>query len=119
VSEPTLMVRVERSGAGRPRVLAPAVGRWSAPPRPGSVVGPGSIVGRLRCLNRGFVLVMPDGCAGTVDRATDTRVRPVAFGEVLFHLRPFAEETDAGAGQASTAKASGDLPEGAHAVCAR
>ena len=53
---PTLVVRVDDSAHGEPRVLAPAVGTWTDPPPGGSAVGPGSPVGYLRRLNRRFVL---------------------------------------------------------------
>ena len=115
MSEPTLIVRVERSGRGRPRVLAPAVGWWSDPPQPGTLVGPGSNVGRLRCLNRRFVLILPDGPAGAVERTADTRLVAVGFAEVLFRLRPLADAGSGPGAAAPTAVAEtsrGDLPEG-------
>jgi biotin carboxyl carrier protein len=119
MNEPTLIVSVEGSETARPCVLAPAVGWWSSPPHDGAVVGPGSSVGRLRCLNREYVLRMPEGEAGTVDLETAGHVRAVAFREVLFRLRPLGEER-AGVPGPAAAKGGGgrDLPRGAHAVCA-
>ena len=118
MTEPALAVRVDRSGGDRPRALAPAVGWWMEPPRPGTVVGPGSQVGRLRCLNRRFRLVVPEGIAGTVERGAGTRVTEVGFGDVLFHLRPLIEEGEADSQGAPPGRESpaSDLPEGTSAV---
>ena len=116
MAERWLAVGVERKGRGRPRVLAPAVGWWSDPPHAGAWVGPGSRVGRLRCLNRRVDLVMPDGIAGTVVPHGNARVEPVGYGQLLFRLDP--EPT--GSGGASAAKSSQGstetgLPRGARA----
>ena len=99
----TLAVGVERKGRGRPRVLAPAVGWWSDPPLAGAWVGPGSRVGRLRCLNGRVELVMPDGVAGTVLPHENARIEPVGYGQLLFRLDP---EPGADAGGASPSKSS-------------
>jgi biotin carboxyl carrier protein len=74
----------------------------------------------LRCLNRRFRLVMPDGVAGTVERAASSRVTEVGFGDLLFHLRPLIEEVEADPQDAPSGarRSEGDLPEGACAVCA-
>jgi biotin carboxyl carrier protein len=120
VTEPDLAVRVDRSGEDPPRALAPAVGWWIEPPPPGTVVGPGSSVGHLRCLNRLFRLIVPKGIAGTVERAAGSRVTEVGFGDVLFHLRPLIEAVDADPHGAPAGPRSpgNDLPEGTSAVCA-
>lgn len=120
MTESVLAVRVDRIGGDRPRALAPAVGWWEEPPRPGTVVGPGSPVGRLRCLNRRFRLIMPEGIAGTVERAASTRVTAIAFGDLLFRLRPLIEQGEAVAHGAAAGGEEGasDLPEGTSAVCA-
>jgi biotin carboxyl carrier protein len=116
---PPLPVRVDRpEGAERP-VRAPAVGRWWDPPRPGTVVGPGSAVGRLHCLNRRWLLVMPDGAAGVVDRADAQAVTAVGFGDVLFRLRAMGDVPSGPGGAVAlpgTGDAGQDLPPGTHAV---
>ncbi len=100
-------------------MLAPAVGWWSDPPQAGAWVGPGSRVGRLRCLNRRVDLVMPDGIAGTVMPHENARIEPVAYGQLLFRLDP----EHAGPGGASSSKSSqpsivAGLPRGTRAVTA-
>ena len=68
-------------------VCAPKVGIWSAPPRNGSVVAAGSVVGRLTQLRHRFELVIPDGVAGRVEiqnRLDD--LAPVAYGAPLFRI---------------------------------
>jgi biotin carboxyl carrier protein len=115
----TLEVRVERKGRGRPRVLAPAVGWWSDPPRDGDWVGPGSRVGRLRCLNRTFDLVLPEGLAGTVVPETDARREPVGYEQLLFRLDPAPTSRGGAASSKSSAgSAESGLPPGAHAMTA-
>ena len=42
-----LRVRVETGEGARRRVLAPAVGLWSAHPGPGALLGPGAAVGAI------------------------------------------------------------------------
>jgi acetyl-CoA carboxylase biotin carboxyl carrier protein len=71
-------------------------------------------------LNRRFRLVMPEGIAGTVERPASTRMTALAFGDVLFRLRPLVEQTDAAAqGSASGGEeGTSDLPEGTSAVYA-
>ncbi len=119
MTDRSLAVRVEQKGRGRPRVLAPAVGWWSDSPQAGAWVGPGSRVGRLRCLNRRVELVMPDGVAGTVMPHTHARIEPVGYGQLLFRLD--SERT--GPGAAASSKSSrgsveSGLPRGARAVTA-
>ncbi len=119
MADRSLVVRVERKGRGRPRVLAPAVGWWSDPPPAGAWVGPGSRVGRLRCLNRRVELVMPDGFAGTVVPHGNARIEPVGYGQLLFRLDP--ERTGRGGASAARsprASAEAGLPRGARAVTA-
>ena len=119
MAERSLAVGVERKGRGRLRLLAPAVGWWSDPPHAGAWVGPGSRVGRLRCLNRRVDLVLPDGIAGTVLPHGNAGIEPVGYGQLLFRLDP--ERT--GPGGASSSKSSlgsaeAGLPRGARAVMA-
>ena len=119
MTDRSLAVRVEQKGRGRPRVLAPAVGWWSDSPQAGAWVGPGSCVGRLRCLNRRFELVMPDGVAGTVLPPTNARIEPVGYGQLLFCLDP--ERTgpvSAASSKSSRGSVETGLPRGARAVTA-
>ncbi len=98
-----LLVRVEKDSDGTLRVLSPGVGFWSAHPRSGAHVGPGSRIGSLEHLNRRFSLLLPEGAAGVV-RGPLPRDRAVAveFAEPLFVLAPIATgsgatvENDAG-----------------------
>jgi acetyl-CoA carboxylase biotin carboxyl carrier protein len=72
-------------------------------------------------LNHRYLLVMPDGFSGTVEREPDAGVRGVGFGEILFHLHPLADERpDSGAAARSSGAlpGAGDLPGGGLAVCA-
>jgi acetyl-CoA carboxylase biotin carboxyl carrier protein len=116
MSEVTLIVGLERSAAGRARVTAPALGRWSDAPARGTLVGGGSCLGRLRCLNRSHRLMLPEGVAGVVDDAPQARVRAVSFGEILFHLRPLEDEATQTGGAANVTGDTTDVPQGAHAV---
>ena len=59
-----LVAHLDRSGGGRVRLLAPAVGRWLGRPSESTVVGPGTQLGRLVTLNRSRQLVMPGGVRG-------------------------------------------------------
>lgn len=86
MSDRSLAVQVEQKGRGKIRVLAPAVGRWSRAPAAGDWVGPGSRLGLLRCLNRKFVLTMPEGVAGTVVLEPSGTPESVEYGQVLFRL---------------------------------
>jgi acetyl-CoA carboxylase biotin carboxyl carrier protein len=89
MNEPILPVRVAPDPSGRLRVLAPGVGWWSRHPHPGALLGPGSALGIFSCLNRTFVLVLPDGAAG---RATASlprdRAVAVEYAQVLFEMSP-------------------------------
>jgi biotin carboxyl carrier protein len=72
-------------------VRAPLVGLWSAPPRNGAVVEPGSAVGTVTQLGRRFVLVIPEGVSGRVamtGRPQDAV--PLEYGQTLFRVTPFA-----------------------------
>lgn len=120
MTDPPIAVRVERSEADGIRVLAPAVGRWGEPPADGSAVGPGSVVGRLRVLNRRYLLVMPEGVTGTVERGGRGREVGVAYGELLFRVREVeagVAHSPRGGGGRERTSATG-LPPGAHAVTA-
>ena len=112
-----LQVAVVADEDGRLRVVAPAVGWWSSAPAPGTTVGPGAEVGRLRVLNRRFVLRMPDGAEGTVSATPVEKIVPVQYGETLFRLeRPLAGRSAPTPSQAEAAASDGELPAGSRAV---
>ena len=70
---------------------APLVGLWSAPPRNGAVVEPGSAVGTVAQLSRRFVLVIPEGVSGRVAIAGRPHdAVPLEYGQALFRVTPFA-----------------------------
>lgn len=120
MNEPILSVEVEPCEGGW-RIRAPLVGRWSAHPHPGALVGAGSVVGLLDRLDRRFLLVLPDGTAGRVRGAMPRdRVVAVEYGQVLFELSPLREDDAAGLeaeGRATGAVVPGLAP-GLHAVVA-
>ena len=89
MNDPVLLVRVTQEEDGRARVLAPAVGWWTSLPEPGTLLGPGSGVGRLEQLNQRFRLVMPDGAAGRIhDGLPGRHAVAVEYGQTLFRLAP-------------------------------
>ena len=120
MNEPILAVEVETFEGGR-RVRSPLIGRWSAHPHPGALVGAGSVVGFLQRLDRRYRLVLPEGIAGRVRGAIPRdRVIPVEYGEVLFELAPLREDDVQGLeeeGLATGAVVAG-VPAGHHAVVA-
>lgn len=120
MNEPILAVEVVPIDGGW-RIRAPLVGRWSAHPHPGALVGAGSVVGILERLERRYRLVLPDGAAGRVRGAMPKdRVVAVEYGQVLFHLAPLRDDDAAGLeeeGRATGAVVAG-LPAGHHAVVA-
>ncbi len=85
-----LVAHLDRSGGGRVRLLAPAVGRWLGRPSESTVVGPGTQLGRLVTLNRSRQLVMPGGVRGVVEDVTELGEAAVGFHDVLFRLRELA-----------------------------
>jgi len=115
---PLLFVQVQESDDGVPEVVAPTVGFWSDPPHEGAIVGPNSSVGSLRCLNKVYRLVLPEGVAGRVMDTGHDRVNPVGYGDTLFRLLPILGDQDHGeVGQApGSARRSSDVPEGGEAV---
>ena len=119
MADRSLVVHVKCKGRGRPRVLAPAVGWWSDPPQAGAWVGPGSRVGRLRCLNRRVDLVLPDGVAGTVVPHEHAGIEPVEYGQLLFRLELERPGSDgASSSTSSQASTKAGLARGARAVTA-
>ncbi len=70
---------------------APTVGVWSAQPKDGAYVQPGSRVGTLTQLRRRFVLVVPDGVTGRVTiEGRPQGIAPVEYGETLLRVTPLA-----------------------------
>jgi biotin carboxyl carrier protein len=118
VNEPTLLARIEPDPDGGVRVLAPSVGYWSDPPRPGSLLVPGNSIGTLQRLRVRFRLVLPDGATGRVDGSVTRHGRvALEYGEILFRLQPVTA-TAAGVGERAGAGAmpGADLPVGGIAV---
>jgi len=117
MSEPSLLVRVDRQDNAGPRLLSPGVGWWSGGPCVGAIVGPGSQVGRLRSLNRRFVLIVPDGVSGRVV-VDGARSLAVGFDQVLFRLEELSQDEGVGGKQSPVGRADGssDLPAGMCAV---
>lgn len=92
MSARSLQARVESDGEGSIMVLAPAVGWWSDLPLPGSLLGPGSVIGWLAQLNRRARLVLPEGVeAGIVSDLPRKRALAVEYGQRLFRLAPAGE----------------------------
>ena len=107
-----LRALVGKGEDGATVLRAPKVGLWSAQPRHGVLVEPGSPIGTLAQLHRRFTLVVPDGVSGRVvlsGRSQDAL--PVAYGDTLFALRDAGEIAAAGGGPATgtTASVAGSL----------
>jgi biotin carboxyl carrier protein len=122
MNEPILLVNVRPENEESLEILCPGVGWWSGHPHQGALLGPGSPVGTLECLNRRYRLVMPDGSGGRVSGAVPADLRvPVEFGQVIFRLAPVhaGEQLVMEADAASLGHPSGEnLPEGSRAVVA-
>ena len=76
-------------------------------------------MGLLGCLNRRFVLTLPDNVGGTVEAAGRPRSVPVEYGQTLFHLvRPGDETGGAGRTRTTAQEGSGDrkLSPGSRAI---
>ncbi len=118
MDDPTLKVRIEKGPRGLLRVLSPGVGLWIDPPPEGAVLGPGTRVGTLGCLNRRIALVLPEGTEGRIkDPVPQDRETPVEYGQPLFTLLPLRRGVDRAAGGQGAA-GKGRLPRGTHAVTA-
>ncbi|HEX5044268.1 MAG TPA: biotin/lipoyl-containing protein [Candidatus Polarisedimenticolaceae bacterium] len=101
------------------RVLAPAVGLWSAHPTAGALLSPGARVGTLTQGNRRRPLLLPAGISGRiVSPLPRDRVLPVDYGTLLFELAPLTAEElhPAEAADRTRHPAGMELPEGARAV---
>jgi biotin carboxyl carrier protein len=86
----TLAVHAEPLEGGGWRLVAPRVGFWLEPPAAGTLVGPGSGLGRLRTLNRVRGLVVPEGVAGSLEGPPRDRRVAVEHGTELARVRPLA-----------------------------
>ena len=116
MSQATLLVQLEPGAEGEQIVLAPAVGVCSELPAAGTLVGPGSVVGRLRVLNHAFRLVLPAGGTGRVVDETRARRRAVGYGDALFRLHEVL--ADSAAASISPRREASDVPPGCRAVTA-
>lgn len=82
---------VATDAAGGTSLRAPKVGYWSVAIRDGSLLEPGSTVGRLTQLRRRFALVVPQGVEGRVVIAGPlVAEREVEYGEVLLRVVAFS-----------------------------
>jgi len=105
---------------GTIELRSPGVGLWRDAPPNGTLLGPGSAVGRLERLNRRSVLRVPAGQAGRVVRGErDERVLPVGYGELLLSLAALEAAGDASAPSAGPGgSAESALGPGLYAVTA-
>ncbi len=120
MSAELIQARVEVSGDGTARVLAPQVGWWSQLPPAGALLGPGSVIGLLSRLNRRFLMVLPEEAAGGIAGGLpNKRVLAVEYGQMLFSMTPVGEaslEVRRPAGRAAGAAAGEKVSEGTRAV---
>ena len=118
MSETSLLVRVDRPHAAGARLLSPGVGWWSGGPGNGAIVGPGTEVGRLRTLNRRFVLILPHGVTGRVMRIDGARSLAVGFDQFLFRVEELSPDAGIGVQHPCSERADGsiELPVGSFAV---
>jgi acetyl-CoA carboxylase biotin carboxyl carrier protein len=91
--KPTLRAELVRLDDGRFELRAPAVGLWREIPAHGSLIRPGTPIGRLEILGRLVPLSAPEGAHGLVTAVGGEPTlarRPLAFGERLLVLDPSA-----------------------------
>jgi acetyl-CoA carboxylase biotin carboxyl carrier protein len=92
-------VRVVRRDDGKVELRSPAVGLWREAPARGSLVFPGSAVGRLEVLGELHPLSAPPGAHGLVlERGADAEGRarrPVGYDDLLLVLDPEVGQADA------------------------
>jgi biotin carboxyl carrier protein len=69
-------------------ILSPAVGYYSARPKPGTFLTGGSFIGRIRVLNTFYDLHLPGDVFGRVVVEEKDLLLPVEYGEELFRLIP-------------------------------
>lgn len=102
MADATIRVQVDRQSGGAIRVLSPGVGFWLDPPRPGTLLEPGSRIGLFGYLNSRMELRLPDGAAGRMSGPLPVdRSVPVEFGQTLCTLLPIEHDVEnAGANDA-------------------
>jgi acetyl-CoA carboxylase biotin carboxyl carrier protein len=116
--EDRVVVAVSGAAEGPWEVLSPGVGWWSAAPRSGELLGPGSRVGVLTQLHRRTVLCLPDSHVGRVEGTPRARKVAVAYGQQLFRLAPIEASGALAAAGAGAERGADDVPEGCWAVVA-
>jgi hypothetical protein len=118
MSERSLLVRVDRQRKGELRLSSPAVGWWRGGPCAGAIVGPGSEVGRLLCLNQRIVLILPDGVTGRVVPVDGSRSLAVGFDQLLFRVEELSPDKSVGGRRPSSEMPNGSsgLPVGSCVV---
>ena len=116
--EERVLVGVSGTAEGPWEVTSPGVGWWTAAPRSGELVGPGSTVGVLTQLHRRTVLCLPDSHVGRVEGAPRARKVAVAYGQQLFRLAPIEAGGALVAAGAGVDLGADDVPEGCLAVVA-
>jgi acetyl-CoA carboxylase biotin carboxyl carrier protein len=121
MAETELLARVDTREGDDTVVLSPAVGWWSAMPRIGAIVGPGSQIGVLCHLRKRFRLMLPDGVSGRViDGIPQQKILGVAYGQTLFRIVPLSlgESPEDPAKTLGGAAASTGIADGCWAVSA-
>jgi len=105
-ARPLVTARLVRLEGGGLALHAPAVGLWRDRPPMGSLVRPGSLLGRITLLGEDLALVAPEGARGIVVSAVGDELaqHPVAYDDRLLVLDRAvaagqAEEESAAAGQ--------------------
>lgn len=109
---PLVTARLVRLDGGRLAIHAPAVGLWRDRPPIGSLVRPGSLLGRISLLGEDLALVAPEGARGVVVSAVDDELaqHPVAYDDRLLVLdRAVAAGSSEDAAAASAEEISSGL----------
>jgi len=101
---PLVTARLVRLDDGRLAIHAPAVGLWRDRPPTGSLVRPGSLLGRITLLGEDLALVAPEGARGIVVSSVGDELaqHPVAYDDRLLVL-----DRAVAAGQAEEESAAG------------
>jgi acetyl-CoA carboxylase biotin carboxyl carrier protein len=110
---------VQTNDTDRTQILSPSVGWWSAMPKIGDVVGPGSQIGVLCRLRQQFKLVLPEGISGrVVDGLPAHKIEGVEYGQALFRIAPLSLGESPGENSQTVAgtTATAGIAEGCWAV---
>ncbi len=92
MSEQVLTLKAEPREGGGWQLLAPGVGLYAKAPKEGSMFRAGDSCASFVVLDQVFELKVPVGVMGYVaTEPPERKHKPVAFGEVLFELKPAAE----------------------------